>query len=246
MSSFLKARIRIVLVETSHPGNIGAAARAMKTMSLQRLYLVNPVEYPAAAATSRASGADDVLAAAVVCDSLSAALTGCTLVVGTSARSRRIKWPLLHPKQCAKRIYEDPGTGDVAIVFGRERSGLKNEEMDLCQTMLHIPTSDDYTSLNLAAAVQIIAYELYQQSLNGEAPVSNNNDDVAATHEQLEGYFSHLWEALIKIDFLDPDNPGQLKRRLRRIYSKARPTSNEVNILRGILKSTLELGKERR
>ncbi len=243
MSAFLKAHIRVILVETSHPGNIGAAARAMKTMSLQRLYLVNPVEYPAAVATSRASGAEDVLAGAVICDSLSAALNGCSLVVGTSARSRRIKWPLLEPRQCAKRIYEESGGGDIAIVFGRERSGLKNEEMDLCQTMLHIPTSDDYTSLNLAAAVQIIAYELYQQSLSGVAVMSN--DDVAANHEQLEGYFSHLWEALTKIDFLDPDNPGQLKRRLRRIYSKARPTSNEVNILRGILKSTLDSTKDR-
>lgn len=242
MSAFLKAHIRVVLVETSHPGNIGAAARAMKTMSLQRLYLVNPVEYPAAVATSRASGAEDVLAGAVVCDSLSAALNGCSLVVGTSARSRRIKWPLLEPRQCAKRIYEESGGGDIAIVFGRERSGLKNEEMDLCQTMLHIPTSDDYTSLNLAAAVQIIAYELYQQSLSDIPVVAN--EDVAASHEQLEGYFSHLWEALTKIDFLDPDNPGQLKRRLRRIYSKARPTSNEVNILRGILKSTLDSTKD--
>lgn len=243
MSAFLKAHIRVVLVETSHPGNIGAAARAMKTMSLQRLYLVNPVEYPAAVATSRASGAEDVLAGAVVCDSLSAALNGCSLVIGTSARSRRIKWPLLSPGQCAKKIYEEAGGGDVAIVFGRERSGLKNEEMDLCQTMLHIPTSDDYTSLNLAAAVQIIAYELYQQSLSGLPVVAS--EDVAASHEQLEGYFSHLWEALTKIDFLDPDNPGQLKRRLRRIYSKARPTSNEVNILRGILKSTLDSTKDR-
>lgn len=244
MSSFLKKRVRVVLVETSHPGNIGAVARSMKTMSLERLYLVNPLTYPNAEATSRASGADDVLAGAQVCQSLNEALEGCSFIVGTSARQRRIEWPLLSARECAQQVSHHASEGDIAIVFGRERSGLKNEELDLCHAMMNIPTSQDYTSLNLASAVQIVAYELFLSC--SDVVTRDKNAEERATHEQMEGFFSHLWEALVATEFLDPQNPGQLKRRLRRIYSRAHLTRNEVNTLRGVLTSTLDKTKSLR
>ncbi|MEJ2644231.1 MAG: tRNA (cytosine(32)/uridine(32)-2'-O)-methyltransferase TrmJ [Gammaproteobacteria bacterium] len=230
------SNIRIVLVNTSHPGNIGAVARAMKTMCLEQLYLVGPKVYPSAEATARASGADDLLARARVCATLDEALAGCTLVAGTSARSRAIPWPLMGPRACAARLAERSESGPVALVFGREQSGLSNEELDRCQLLVQIPSNPEYGSLNLAAAVQVMAYELLQAHRDGtresdEAPAEH----PPATADELDGFYRHLEQTLVALEFLDPANPRHLMRRLRRVYHRAALDRNEVNILRGIL-----------
>lgn len=230
------SNIRIVLVNTSHPGNIGAVARAMKTMCLEQLYLVSPKIYPSAEATARASGADDLLARARVCATLDEALAGCTLVAGTSARSRAIPWPLVDPRACAARLAARSESGPVALVFGREQSGLSNEELDRCQLLVQIPSNPEYGSLNLAAAVQVLAYELLQAHRDGtresdEAPAEH----PPATADELDGFYRHLEQTLVALEFLDPGNPRHLMRRLRRVYHRAALDRNEVNILRGIL-----------
>ncbi|MDX2458279.1 MAG: TrmJ/YjtD family RNA methyltransferase [Gammaproteobacteria bacterium] len=228
------ANIRVVLSSTSHPGNIGAAARAMKTMGLTRLYLVNPKVFPAAEATARASGADDVLTTAVVCSEIGEALSGCNLVIGASARSRSIPCPVINPAESALKVYAESDQGEVAMLFGCERSGLSNAEIDRCQYLVQIPSNPDYGSLNLAAAVQIICYEIL--ITHGKpGPVGGTLDYVPANADEMERFYKHLEQALIELDFLDPDNPRQLMRRLRRLYSRARPDENEVNILRGML-----------
>jgi TrmH family RNA methyltransferase len=226
--------IRVVLSGTSHPGNIGAAARAMKTMGLTRLYLVNPKVFPAAEATARASGADDVLTNAVVCSEIGEALSGCHLVIGASARSRSIPCPVINPAESARKASAESEQGEVAMLFGCERSGLSNAEIDRCQYLVQIPSNPDYGSLNLAAAVQIICYEILvahgQPGPAGDAPGYR-----PANTDEMERFYQHLEQALIALDFLDPDNPRQLMRRLRRLYGRARPDENEVNILRGML-----------
>ena len=228
------ANIRVVLSSTSHPGNIGATARAMKTMGLTRLYLVNPKVFPAAEATARASGADDVLANAVVCSGIAEALSGCHLVIGASARSRSIPCPVINPAESARKAYAESEQGGVAMLFGCERSGLSNAEIDRCQYLVQIPSNPDYGSLNLAAAVQIICYEI--QVAHGQpGQVDDALDYVPASTDEMERFYQHLEQALIELDFLDPDNPRQLMRRLRRLYNRARPDENEVNILRGML-----------
>jgi len=228
--------IRIVLVNTSHPGNIGAAARAMKTMGLSRLVLVNPQIFPHADATSRASGADDLLARAPVCETLDEALAGCGLVIGASARSRRVGVPQLNPRQCATRILDEARSTEVAVLFGREHSGLTNEELSRCHYHMHIPTNPDYSSLNLAAAVQVLAYELRMAcgEGQGDAEVDEPHEPVASA-EHLEGFYAHLEGTLVEIGFLDPNNPRIMMRRLRRLFNRARPSDVEINILRGIL-----------
>ncbi|MEJ2480431.1 MAG: RNA methyltransferase [Acidihalobacter sp.] len=228
-------RLRFVLVEPSHPGNVGAAARAMKTMGLSRLYLVSPENYPNAEATARASGADDVLAAAQVCSTLDEALAGCSMVLGTSARPRNLEWPTLEPRACATRVAEEHASGgEVALLFGRERSGLTNAELERCQFRVHIPSNPEYSSLNLAAAVQILAYEMALAGRVQERSDAGFEDEVAEQVE-VERFFEHLHCALVEIDFLDPDNPRQLMRRLRRLFGRTRLLTTEVNILRGIL-----------
>jgi TrmH family RNA methyltransferase len=238
--------IRIVLSNTSHPGNIGAAARAMKTMELSRLYLVNPKRYPDAEATARASGADELLARATVCSDLETAIAGCQLVMGASARSRRIPCPIIDPASCAHQAVAESGQGEVAILFGCEQSGLSNAEIDRCQSLVQIPTNPVYGSLNLASAVQIISYEILVAQR--QATVSSAGQagpvHVPATAEELERYFEHLERVLIKLDFLDPDNPRKLMRRLRRLYNRARPDENEINILRGVLSATEQNRRE--
>lgn len=224
--------IRIVLVETSHPGNIGAAARAMKNMGLSRLYLVQPAQFPHADATSRASGADDILASAIVCDNLDEALSGCTHVVGASARLRSLPWPLVAPRECAAGVMTQQGQS--AIVFGRERSGLTNEELQRCSQLVHIPCNPDFSSLNVASAVQLLCYEMFLAS--GQAPVASQDDDSEpVTSEELEGFYGHLEQTLVDIDYLDPDKPRQLMRRLRRLYNRTGLEKTELNILRGML-----------
>lgn len=226
-------QIRIVLVETTHPGNIGGAARAMKNMGLARLSLVNPLYFPHAEATARASGADDLLAAAEVHPTLDAALAGCTLVFGTTARARSIPWPAVDPREAAQRALAAAPQGPVAFVFGREHSGLSNEELDRCNYLLHIPTNPEYASLNLAAAVQVVAYELRMATQQGPVMAADATP-LGSAHER-ELFYGHLEDVLTELRFLDPNNPKHLMRRLRRLFNRAELDRNEINILRGIL-----------
>jgi TrmH family RNA methyltransferase len=231
------ANIRIVLIDTSHPGNIGATARAMKTMCLDHLYLVNPQRYPCAEATARASSANDLLARARVCTSLDAALQDCGLVIGASARMRSLSWPQLDPRQAAERLVEEGRQAPVAVIFGRENSGLTNEELERCHYLMHIPGNPEYNSLNLAAAVQVVAYEIMMAALlHDDAPKSSAEEppDYASATET-EAFYAHMEQVLIEIGFLDPAKPRFLMRRLRRLFIRARLDKNEVNILRGIL-----------
>ena len=236
-------RIRIVLVETSHPGNIGAAARAMKTMALTRLVLVNPVEFPHADASARASGALDVLERAEVVKTLDEALMGCALVAGTSARRRGIGPPELLPRECAARLTAAAAERDVALLFGRERIGLTNEELGRCHFLVNIPANPDYASLNIAAAVQVLAYELLLTRGTPAAPAES--DTTPATAEDMERLYEHLEKVALDTGFLDPKNPKHLMRRLRRLFNRAQPDQNEVHILRGLL-SALQAPKSRR
>ncbi|MES9847527.1 MAG: RNA methyltransferase [Candidatus Thiodiazotropha sp.] len=221
-------------MDTSHPGNIGAAARAMKNMSLRQLHLVTPQHYPHQEATSRASGADDLLNNARVAGSLDEALTGCRLVVGTSARTRSIDWPIVTPREAAAKLVQEARSGDVALVFGRERSGLTNSELDRCTFLVHIPTNEDYSSLNLGAAVQILAYEVYLAQQQDPTVKSDSQRDLA-TADMLQGFHEHLAQALDDIGFTDPRQSQKLLRRLRSLFQRARPDKDEINIMRGIL-----------
>jgi len=225
--------IRIVLVETTHPGNIGATARAMKNMGLTRLSLVKPHRYPSHEASARAAGADDVLAAAQLCDSLDQALEGCGLVFGASARSRSIPWPQLDPRQAAIRAVHASAADEVALVFGREHAGLSNLELDRCNYLVTIPTNPDFASLNVAAAVQVLSYEL-RVAAQEESPASSLNEPLASAEER-ERFYQHLEQVLLDLEFLNPDNPKHLMRRLRRLFNRVELDCNEVNILRGIL-----------
>lgn len=228
-------RIRIVLVAPSHGGNIGGCARAMKTMGLTRLVLVTPKEFPSEEADARAAGAEDVLARARVCASLEEAVGDCELVIGTSARARRIDWPLLDPRAGAERIAADSRAAEVAVVFGRERTGLTNDELDRCHALLSVPADPAFASLNLAAAVQVVAYEIRRAVLALPATGSAEIREPRASHAEVERFYAHLEQVLVEIRFLDPRNPRLLRRRLRRLFNRIQLTTNEVNILRGIL-----------
>ena len=228
--------IRIVLVETSHPGNIGATARAMKNMSMNQLYLVNPHVFPCADATARASGADDILASAVVCDSLNEAIADCSLVIGASARSRTITCPELNPRDCAEKVISDSQHQQIAIIFGRENSGLKNHELDLCQYLLSIPSNADYSSLNLAAAVQVVCYELLVASRQNQVIETTPPKIPPATTQQMELFYEHLLETLHDIEFIQSNKSDVIMRRLRRLYHRSQLDSKEVDMLRGILR----------
>ncbi len=228
--------IRIVLVQTTHPGNIGAAARAMKNMGLERLCLVDPASFPHADATARASGADDLLAEATVHATLEEALVGSHLVFGASARLRTISWPQVTPREAARQTADLEEGSEVALVFGREHSGLTNRELELCHCLLHIPANPAFSSLNLAAAVQVVSYEMRLAMEQPRLPASEEGGETAAaTAEELAGFYRHLEQALLEIGFLDPANPRQLMRRLRRLFNRARLERMELNILRGIL-----------
>jgi tRNA (cytidine32/uridine32-2'-O)-methyltransferase len=229
-------KIKIILIETSHPGNIGAVARAMKNMGLYELVLVNPVCFPHEDAVSRASGAEDILESATVVSTLVEAIEDCSLVVGASARSRSINWPSVEPRQCVEKILTDYKDNYTAIVFGPEKSGLKNESLDHCNYLLSIPTNPDFSSLNLAMAVQIFCYELRMQVVGSEIPIFDSGTPSATVNE-MENFYVHLESHLIKNEFLNPDEPRHLMRRIRRLFMKASPDQNEVNILRGILSS---------
>ncbi|WP_439886162.1 tRNA (cytosine(32)/uridine(32)-2'-O)-methyltransferase TrmJ [Pseudomonas sp. MBLB4123] len=244
--------IRVVLVNTSHPGNIGGAARAMKNMGLSRLVLVDPVDFPSGDAVARASGATDILDAAQVVGTLEEALVGCSLVLGTSARDRRIPWPLLDPRECGVASCEQAAQGgEVALVFGREYAGLTNEELQRCQFHVHIPSDPQFSSLNLAAAVQVLAYEVRMAWLVAQdrptkvAKVETTAmlDMQPVTADELESFYAHLELSLVEIGFLDPAKPRHLMSRLRRLYGRSGISKLEMNILRGILTETVKAAR---
>ena len=238
MNKNVLSNIRIILVGTSHPGNIGAAARAMKTMGLSRLYLVSPKDFPCAEATARASGADDILSQAEVCLSLPEALQGCGMVIATTARTRALSWQVMEPREMAKKVVDIAGEQDCALVFGHERSGLSNEELDLCQAAVMVPTNEDYSSLNLAAAVQIISYEIRQAVLGIDEESHEPDQTPMASSDQMEGFYEHLEQTMIDIDFLNPDQPKFLMRRLRRLFNRTVMEESEVQMMRGLLSAS--------
>ena len=243
----LLQRVRIVLINTTHPGNIGAAARAMKVMGLGNLHLVTPKSFPHAEATARASGADVLLQHAHLHDSLDSALAGCGLVLGTSARQRSLAMPQLDAREAARCALAEAHRHDIALLFGRERYGLTNEEMQCCHQLVHIPSNPDYSSLNLAQAVQILCYELRVSAIGGEGQVLEQLDYEPVDALQMERFYAHLEQALLDIRFLNPEQPRKLMMRLRRLFNRARPDQNEVNILRGIFTSAQEAaGKGRK
>jgi len=234
--------IAIILVNTTHPGNIGGVARAMKNMGLSDLRLVEPKIFPDEDAVARASGATDLLDSAGVFSSLVEALADCQLAVGTSARERHIPWPLINPRELAAIATPLPSSQKIAIVFGREDRGLTNEELQLCHHHVNIPTNEAFSSLNIAAAVQVITYELRMAALGlaeqAERPQWGTEWDIdLASHQELELLFEHLEKVLVDTEFLDPENPRQLMPRMRRLFMRAVPDKVEVNVLRGILKS---------
>lgn len=203
-------------------------------MGLERLYLVSPRVFPHADATARSSGADDILANVVQCDTLVDALSDCTLVFASSARERSLSWPQLSPRRCANKIVSLDSDAQVALVFGRERSGLSNAELDVCHVLVCIPSHSEFSSLNLAAAVQVLCYELFVAATSN--PLTGSRDDEPIAKVQLvEQFYTHLQETLIELEFLDPCNPKHLMRRLRRLFNRVGLTVKEVNILRGIL-----------
>jgi len=233
--------IKIVLVNTSHTGNIGSVARAMKTMGLKQLTLVDPVQAPDSHASALAAGATDILANANTVDTLQEAISDCSLVLATSARNRTLDWPVLGPREAAAKVLSEAPKHKVAIVFGRENNGLTNEELQLSHYHLHIPTNPDYSSLNLAMAVQTVCYELRLQHLEAEAEQSRyqQQQDIGdyPRAEELERFYQHLETTLYNTGFIVKSHPGQVMTKLRRLYNRARPEESELNILRGILAS---------
>ena len=251
------SNIRIVLIQTSHPGNIGAAARAMKTMGLSDLCLVNPVKYPDPQADAMASGADDVLNSAKVVGSLSEAVADCQHVIGTSARSQRtLCWRLLTPRACGEFAASQASSQKVAIVFGRERTGLTNEELELCHQLVHIPSNPDYSSLNVAAAVQILSYEARvgflglkettdSESKSVEDGAKTLGEEIVSAAD-MDGFYEQLEALMIETEFLNPDDPRYLMRRMRRMYGRINVTRSELNLLRGSLSAFQGRKRERR
>ncbi|MGH8120303.1 MAG: RNA methyltransferase [Gammaproteobacteria bacterium] len=230
--------LRIVMVETSHPGNIGAAARAMKAMGQRHLYLVKPAIFPSAEVTARAAGADDLLEHAVVCTSFEDAVRDCVLVVGTTARIRRVPWTVERPREGAARIVETAKSGRIAVVFGREDNGLTNEELGLCNTVVQIPTDPGFSSLNVAAAVQIICYEILQAA--GAGTVTREDSAPLATAEHMRQLYEHFAACMTEVGFYNPRKPRLLMRRLQRLFNRAQLDQNEINILRGFLSAVQE------
>ncbi|KAF0814953.1 tRNA (cytidine/uridine-2'-O-)-methyltransferase TrmJ [Andreprevotia sp. IGB-42] len=237
------SQIRVVLSHTSHPGNIGSTARAMKTMGITRLYLVNPKEFPSEVATSLASSADDVLNNAIVVDSIEQALAGTTMQVAMTARRRELVQPLQTPRQLVPEIIaEARNGGEVALVFGAETSGLTIDEVQLCNRLVTIPTNPDYSSLNLSQAVQVLAYELRATLLDDVSYLEEKRD--LADHDYVERFFVHLEETLIQIGFLKPHAPKRLMPRLRRLFQRARLEREEVDILRGVCRAAVQYDRK--
>ena len=232
----ISERVRIVLVGTTHPGNIGASARAMKVMGLTDLWLVSPAKQPNAESFALAAGADDVLEGATEVDSLAEALSGCSKVFGTTARARSLAWPILSPRAAARSVLSSNTDERIAFVFGREHSGLSNDEVSLCQQLIRIPTAVNFSSLNLAQAVQVCAYEIQVAALGQSLPEHEAvQDDPLATHEATERLFNHWISVMTDVGYLFPDNPRLLPQRTRRILAKAKLTVTETQICRGFL-----------
>jgi TrmH family RNA methyltransferase len=229
--------VRIVLVDTSHPGNIGATARAMKTMGLSELALVRPKHFPHDEATARSAGADDILRNARVHDELAPAIADCGWVVGASARLRTIALPIVDPRVAAATIWERVPQNRVAILMGPEQSGLTNEDLARCQQLVHIPANPEFSSLNLAMAVQVLCYELRMAAPGRPLPEGPVSDSRLATAGELEHLHEHLERLLTQSEFLHPAHQKQVKLKLRRIFHKATLEYNELNILRGALTS---------
>lgn len=241
--------VKVILVETSHPGNIGASARAMKNMGLTELVLVKPLDFPNMKAVFRSASAGDVVRDAKVVETVEEAIADCQLVIGTSARERRIPWPLLSPKECGEKVVTAfDGDQKVGLLFGRESRGLTNEELQQCQFHVNIPTGEAYSSLNLGMAVQVICYEVLQAKLAGSEGSRRSEqewDRPYADSAAVEHFYNHLEETLIQVGFHDPENPRQLMTRLRRLFNRVRVDQMEVNILRGFLTAINRLGKSR-
>lgn len=236
-SADLFEHCRFVLSRTSHPGNIGAAARAIKTMGFSRLALINPKLFPNHQATAMAAGSDDVLARAGVHATLAPALSGGTLVAGVTARRRDLSHARYTPREAAQILAQE---AQPIMLFGNEESGLSNSELDHCQMLITIPANPAYSSLNLAAAVQIVAYELRLAALSfvAEPIIQNLKSEMAHTYapyDEIERFYTHLEEILVHIGFLDPNDPRRLMQRMRRLFARTRLETQEVNILRGIL-----------
>nr|WP_221799885.1 RNA methyltransferase [Oceanobacter mangrovi] len=253
--------IDIVMVNTTHAGNIGAAARAMKNMGIGQLVLVDPIAAIDDEAIARASRADDVLHRVRIVATLEEAIADSALVVGTSARSRHIPWPLMTPRQCGSSVARVANTGSrVSLVFGRESRGLTNEELHLCHAHVHIPTEESFSSLNVAQAIQVLCYEMRLAAIEAaaqagtqlqseSAPVMGQRwgvdwDHPPATHQQLNGMIQHLEETLVDIGFLDPNTPKQLMTRIRRLFQRAEPDQMEINILRGMFASVRQQARQ--
>ena len=235
--AFALDRIRIVLSRPSHPGNIGAAARAMKTMGLTRLWLVSPAAFPDPVADARASGAGDVLASARVVTTLEEALAGTVLAAAVTARRRELSLPRLNARAAAAEMVPWTERGEIALVFGNETSGLSNEEVGLCAMPVTIPTSPDFSSLNLGAAVQLLSYELRMAALEPTAVYTGDPQPQPATHDEVEGFLAHLEQAVTESGFHEPHNPRRLMPRFRRLFARVRLEKEEVGILRGMLSS---------
>jgi len=234
----LLQNFRVILCQTSHPGNIGSAARAMKTMGVSQLYLVQPHSFPDAHATALSTGAADLLENAIVTETLAEALNGCAFAIGMSARKRNLSHELVNVRSAAATAINIAVNQPVALVFGTEMSGLTNAELDLCQMLAMIPANAEYSSLNLAAAVQIMCYELRMAALQ-DAPINPNTVNELATIDSVEGFYAHLEQTLLHIGYLNPAAPKKLMERIRRIYARNRLEKEEVNLLRGILTLTV-------
>lgn len=234
----LLGRIRVVLSHTSHPGNIGAAARAMKTMGLSRLRLINPKSFPHDEAVARSAGAEDILVNATMCSSLDEALAGCVLAVAVSARHRNLGPEPMQVREAASEILTLASGGEVALVFGNETSGLSNAEVQRCQRTVFIPANPDYSSLNLGAAVQLLCYEMRLAAFDGKPPVVTKAIPFAsppATHDDIERFHAHLERIMVATAFLDPQHPKRLMPKLRRLFGRTELERDEISILRGIL-----------
>ncbi|MGY0218738.1 tRNA (cytosine(32)/uridine(32)-2'-O)-methyltransferase TrmJ [Endozoicomonadaceae bacterium StTr2] len=230
--------IRVILINTYHPGNIGSAARAMKTMGLKNLWLVQPQTFPAPEATSMAAGATDLLEQAHIVETFDEAIADCSLVIGTSARDRRFPLPQLTARECAPKAIKEAASSQVALVFGRETMGLHNDELYKCNIHVSIPANPEYPVLNMAAAVQTLCYELYQSNLELQQEAYPAVQEEPYPHtEDMERFYQHLEKALYDIGFIVPQHPGVIMTRLRRFFNRSRPEQKEIRILRGILTS---------
>lgn len=238
----LLSRIRVVLCRPSHPGNIGAAARAMKTMGLSNLYLVSPKQFPDPEADTRATGAVDVLQAAKITATLSEALAGTVFAVALSARQRDLGPSIGAPRETVARLLQEASEGDVALVFGNETMGLTNDEIFHCQAAVTIPTNPDFSSLNLGSAVQVLCYECRMSAFAERPPITVQGvtpfTSPVATNDEVEGFFGHLESVMTSTGFYNPLQPGRLMPKIRRLFGRVRLEKDEVNILRGVLAST--------